>query len=603
MRPSRILFWPLFAGLLMGGSAAASPGDPYVVYTANSFATGAVIVRTDPATGSLLEISRNGPQGNLFQRPYDLAVESDGSLVVADLGEPCTKQTEPCAADGRIVRVDPVTGAQGLVASGVQLVDPAGIAVAPNGDLWVADNLAPDDSGRVVRVDPRTGAQTTVSEGDRLDLPFGIAVDRDGTLVVVNRTVPGQLPPDCQPAGKLVRVDPVTGYQHLVSEGGSIAWPLGLALDADRGIVVANECATPGGLVRVDPLGGSQSVLTPNAQDDVLVAPERVAFDPGGAPLVSDFALGADGEGGIVRVDPATGAQSLLAGGDLFNHPLGIAAVVNRPPAASLAAQPSLIAAGGTVRLDASGSSDPEGQRLLYEWDLDGDGSFEAGSGTSAAAERSFTQHGPATVRTRVNDPHGGRAVAETVVNVDGSIPLITELRTSARVVGVRRGERRRGGSRRERRGDSRRGRRGESGRGRRGESDNGRGGESRRGRHAARPRNSGREERRPPRATTISFELSEPAGVSLAIERARAGRRSAEGPCRTRARKGRRCFVWRQARLVESPGAAGRNEVRLAARGLRPGRHRIQLSAVDAVGNRSARRSLPLRVVRLRRR
>jgi DNA-binding beta-propeller fold protein YncE len=594
MRLTRILFWPLFAGLLMGGTAAASPGDPYVVYTANSFVTGAVVLRADPATGSLLEISRNGPQGSLFQRPYDLAVEPDGSLVVADLGEPCTAPTEPCAADGRIVRVDPVTGAQGLVASGVQLVDPAGIAVAPNGDLWVADNLEPDDSGRVVRVDPRTGAQTTVSEGGRLDLPFGIAVDRDGSLVVANRTLPGQLPPDCQPGGKVVRVDPVTGFQHLVSEAGSIAWPLGLALDADRGIVVANECATPGGLVRVDPLGGSQRVLTGNGQDDVLVTPERVAFDPGGAPLVSDFALGADGEGGIARVDPATGAQSLLAGGDLFNHPLGIAAVANRPPAASLAAQPPLVAAGDTVRLDASGSSDPEGQRLLYEWDLDGDGSFEAGSGTSAVAERSFTQHGPATVRTRVNDPHGGRAVAETIVNVDGSIPLITGLRASARVVGVRRGERRRG--------ESRRGRREESRRGGNDDSERGRGGESRRGRPGPRPRHS-ETAKRPPRATTISFELSEPAGVSLAIERARAGRRSAGGPCRVRARRGRRCFLWRQARLVETPGAAGPNEVRLAARGLRPGRHRVQLSAVDAVGNRSARRSLPLRVVRLRRR
>ncbi|HEV2874604.1 MAG TPA: hypothetical protein VGW14_05590, partial [Thermoleophilaceae bacterium] len=110
MRRTRI-FLPLLAVTLMSGTAVAAPGDPYVVYTANSFATGAVILRTEPGSGSLVEISRNGPQGTLFQRPYDLAVEPDGNLVVADLGVP----NRP---DGAIIRVDPLTGRQSLVSSG-----------------------------------------------------------------------------------------------------------------------------------------------------------------------------------------------------------------------------------------------------------------------------------------------------------------------------------------------------------------------------------------------------------------------------------------------------------------------------------------------------
>ena len=139
-----------------------------------------------------------------------------------------------------------------------------------------------------------------------------------------------------------------------------------------------------------------------------------MAFDPGGALLVSDFNVGADKEGGIVRVDPETGAQSLVRSGELFNHPLGIAAVVNRPPSAALTLDPPVVAAGRPVRLDASGSGDPERLPLVYEWDLDGDGGFEAGSGGTATASRSFANHGAATVRVRVNDPHGGRAVAES---------------------------------------------------------------------------------------------------------------------------------------------------------------------------------------------
>jgi DNA-binding beta-propeller fold protein YncE len=557
MRPTRVLFWTLLAVTLMSGTATAAPGDPFVVYTANSFATGAVILRTDPASGSLVEVSRNGPQGTLFQRPYDLAVEPDGSLVVADIGVPNRR-------DGAVIRVDPLTGRQSLVSSGGEFFDPAGIAVAPDGQLYVADNRAPDNDGAVIGVDPRTGAQTLVTErsgepGRReLDLPFGIAIERDGNLVVSNRVSPGLVPLPCRPVGKVVRVDPVTGVQEEVDNSGHIAWPLGLAVASGGGIVVANECGGNGGLILVDRLGYGQVPITPNGSQDVLVTPERVAFDPGGALLVSDFNVGADREGGIVRVDPASGAQSLARSGELFNHPLGIAAVVNRPPSASLTLDPPVVAAGRPVRFDASGSGDPERLPLVYEWDLDGDGAFEAGSGGAATASRSFATHGPATVRVRVNDPHGGSAVAGASVQVDGALPVISGLRSSSRVLGVKR---------------------------------------------RRRPaRDAGLRHRRPPRATTIRFNLSEPATVTLAVERARRGRRPVAGsPCRIRARTGRRCVRWLRRRALTHSGASGPNAIRLRARGLRPGFHRLVLTAVDAVGNTSAPRMLPLRVIRLR--
>jgi sugar lactone lactonase YvrE len=556
MRRKRVLIWPLLAVLLIPGTALAAPGDPYVVYTANSFASGAVVLRTDPASGALVEISRNGPQGNLFQRPYDLAVEPSGSLIVADLGQPCTFEDEdtPCPDDGRLIRVDPLTGNQSLVASGDQLVDPAGVAVGPGGQIWVADNLDPDGSGRIVRVDPSTGAQTTVAEDGLLDLPFGIAIERDGNLVVTNRMEPGRIPAVCTPAGTVVRIDPATGAQDEVAEADHIAWPLGLAVAADGGLVVANECSGGAGLVRVDPFAGIQIDITGNGDEDVLVTPERIAFDPGGALVVSDFNLGPDEDGGIVRVDPETGSQALVRAGELFNHPLGIATVANRAPAAALSADPPVVAAGKPVRLDGSASSDPEGLRLVYEWDLDGDGGFEAGSGTTPTASRTFGRNGPATVRMRVNDPHGGRAVAEVTVSVDGAVPVITQVQAGSRVLGVGR-----------------------------------------------RSRSSAAGRRKPPRATNIRFSLSEPAAVGLATQRLRRGRRTPAGRCRVRAKRGRRCIRWVPVRALGHAGAAGANSIRLRSRGLRPGRYRLVLTAVDAVGNASARRTLPLRVVRLR--
>ena len=532
MRCLRVLMWPVLAVLLAPVVASAAPGDPYVIYTANNYADGAVILRTDPGAGSLVEISRNGPQGRLFAAPYDLAVEADGSLLVADMGTLCTPVQPRCAEDGRIIRVDPITGRQSLLVGGAPLVDPAGLALAPNGDIYVADNYEADGDGAVFRINRSSGAITSIAEGGLLDLPFDLVLDADGSLVVSNRVQPGA----CVPllAGRLVRVQPGNGAQSLVSEGGLFSYPLGVALDSTGAIVFANECGSPG-LARVLS-DTTQGLLTTNNALDVLVTPERLVLDPAGDFLVSDWSL-ADGDGGIVRVDSETGSQGLVRKGDLFNHPMGIAAVVSRPPNAALRAPP-LVAAGDRVTLDASASNDPEGLRLAYEWDLDGNGVYELGTRHVPTATRTPTRQGAFTVRVRVNDPHGGRAVAQGVVRVDGSTPRITRLRSGSGVLGVGRPRRR-----------------------------------------AKRLRDS---RKLPPRSTKIRFKLSEAAEVKMTIGRTGPGRRNP------------------QPRVLNRNGKAGANSFQLAARGLRPGRYRLFVEATDAVGHAATKRRLGLRVVSL---
>jgi hypothetical protein len=49
----------------------------------------------------------------------------------------------------------------------------------------------------------------------------------------------------------------------------------------------------------------------------------------------------------------------------------------------------------------------------------------------------------------------------------------------------------------------------------------------------------------------------------------------------------------------VSRAATAGRNGIALRARGLKPGRYRVVLTATDAVGNVSPRRVLALRVRR----
>jgi hypothetical protein len=252
------------------------------------------------------------------------------------------------------------------------------------------------------------------------------------------------------------------------------------------------------------------------------------------------------------------------------------------------------------VQLDASRSEDPEQLPLVYEWDLDGDGGFEAGSGGTATASRSFATHGPATVRVRVSDPHGGRSVAEASMMVDGAAPVIGHLRAGARVLSVKRPARPRKrprGHARPRRPGAKRPRaaapRPRTAVPRR------RTAAPRPRTAAPRPRTAAPRRRPPPVATTVRFTLTEPAAVTLALDRARRGRRpAATAPCNPRARTGRRCTIWSRARTINHAGAAGENAIRLRSRGLRPGLFRLVLNAVDGVGNASAPRMGPLRVV-----
>jgi hypothetical protein len=196
------------------------------------------------------------------------------------------------------------------------------------------------------------------------------------------------------------------------------------------------------------------------------------------------------------------------------------------------------------VRFDGSASSDPEGLRLSYGWDLDANGTFETLGGLSPLAARSFSRHGTYLVRLRVSDPHGGTDVREATVSVDGAPPLMTPLRASVRVLGTR-----------------------------------------------------------PPlpRSTTLRFALSEAGTVTVRLRRALWGRRVA-GRCRRDARRGPSCRLWGARRTLRREALPGSNRVRLSARGLVPGRYRVMAFATDAVGNRSGSRGLWLRLVRTRR-
>src|SRR3954454_14344016 len=284
---------------LLPGTAFAAPGDPWVAYVANSVVTkksaaAAVILRADPATGGLTEISRNGAQGDLFRHPYDIAVEGDGSLLVAYMGAFATSTDH--TADGRIIRVDPVTGQQTLVTSGNLLVDPAGLTIAPDGLIYVVENVGTLGTPSVISVNPATGAQTLVAQGGQLCYPFGIAVEADGSLLVTNYGdfSDGTTVINClYDFGALVRIDHDTHAQSIVSRnaaewGNLFRNPVGVTVQPGGRVLVVNQNGGTA-LFAVDPGTGAQDAETPNTASDRLVVPQRAALTPDGDVVVSDF--------------------------------------------------------------------------------------------------------------------------------------------------------------------------------------------------------------------------------------------------------------------------------------------------------------------------
>ncbi|MEA2374437.1 MAG: hypothetical protein QOD53_900 [Thermoleophilaceae bacterium] len=79
----------------------------------------------------------------------------------------------------------------------------------------------------------------------------------------------------------------------------------------------------------------------------------------------------------------------------------------NDAPHARLSATPGTVLAGSTILLDGSRSRDPDGRVVRYLWDLNGDGNYETGTGSSSKLKDILASPGAVTVGLRVVDDHG----------------------------------------------------------------------------------------------------------------------------------------------------------------------------------------------------
>jgi len=282
-----------------------------------------LLMRVDPVT-----LGRTDYPAGILCVPGGLALVSAGNLYATSNPHQGCPEPEP-GAHG-VYHIDGSTGAQTEVASGGLLAGTLnGIVAGAAGELYVAVANAPAP-GTVVQVSAMNGSQALVSA--EFLSPYGLAREASGDLVV---TDPGD--------NAVYRLTPSSGVRTLLSQDGwlrGLYQAGGIAVGPAGDIYVATidvdaEDET-GVIVRLDPSTGAQTVLS---YGQLLVASNTgvtgIAVEADGSLLVTDRRSAF----GIIRINAGTGTQTGL---DIGASPIHGIAVV--PPAGPVVDVPGLLA-------------------------------------------------------------------------------------------------------------------------------------------------------------------------------------------------------------------------------------------------------------------
>src|SRR3989338_11093360 len=261
-----------------GDIVVAGPGGLYVI---------------DPVTNAVTMLSNLGMRG--------VAVDDDGTIVAV------TESTEPAS----IVRFDPETGSLATVLSFPTGTVAWGIAIDPDGNYLVTNVgpiCCPGPPGSLDRVDSAGSTAETLTADNRFMEPVGVAVEPGGTILIADYN-----------ARTLFRWDPATGELSGLATFFPSGSPSGVTVTSAGEIIVVDFSDAQGGVYRVD-ASGTVTALAAGENRGMLAQSTSVAIEESGGILVADFYPGA-----VIRVDPVTGEQAVLATEEQVGRLLGIA--------------------------------------------------------------------------------------------------------------------------------------------------------------------------------------------------------------------------------------------------------------------------------------
>lgn len=331
------------------GIAIGSDGNVYVGDTDRVGTAG-------PLTQRIVSFDPNGTYVSQFQTGYPpdgIAADSNGNLYVA--------------TDRFTAKVDKysLAGTPGIQFS---VNAPAGVAIgpSPNDELFAASH----SQDQVLHFNSSTGASlgnwTTTTE------PWAVAAAPGGDIYVTKHD------------------DSVVSRYHpdgTLDYNISIAFPDRVAADTAGNVYVTNG----DGVTKYDSTGTFLGIWS-------ISRAQWIAVDGSGRVYVtrpSDRIAQPSG-GQVTRLDPSTEA-----------------------PIPELIASPPDPLASQLVTFDASGSTPPAfGTITHYQWDLDGDGTYETDGGASPTIARRFSQVGTETVGVRVTASVGAPATKTITLSI-----------------------------------------------------------------------------------------------------------------------------------------------------------------------------------------
>jgi hypothetical protein len=291
-----------------GQSTAATlkPGDIICTDSGNAV-EGGFLLQVNPRTGKQTVISAGG----LLQSPFGVVVEPTGMIIVSD--------------SGRLILINPADGRQSVLAdhSTKSLGYPYGIDIDSRGQILVAN------AEQLVCFDPISDRTVVVSAGQNLLYPMGVAVAEGNHVFVANVSFPSQI----------LRINPKNGIQKVLTRGGYLKVPQAITCRGDK--IYVTDVATPDGnfgigrVVQIDARTGAQRVVT---EGGFLVGPVGIDVGEDGHIFVADpYTINPASpdafDGGIIRIDPASGRQELIARGHgSFVNPRGITVVGRKQP-------------------------------------------------------------------------------------------------------------------------------------------------------------------------------------------------------------------------------------------------------------------------------